>query len=63
MGWSPRERTGEMVMLGSKYLIVKDGTGLECSEDREEQKQSTPCYTGPLEHTERVTFQSVLYGI
>ena len=26
-------------MLGSKYLIVKDGTGLECSEDREEQRQ------------------------
>ena len=34
-------------MLGSKYLIVMDGTGLECSEDREEQRQPTPCYTGP----------------
>ena len=51
------------MMLVSKYLIVKDGTRLECSEDREEQRQSTPCYTGPLEHTERVTFKSVLYGI
>ena len=51
------------MMLVSKYLIVKDGTRLECSEDREEQRQSTPCYTGPLEHTQGVTFQSLLYGI
>ena len=47
------------MMLVSKYLIVKDGTRLECSEDREEQRQSTPCYTGPLEHTQGVTFQSL----
>ena len=58
MSWSPKERTGAMVMLGSKYLIVKDGTGLECSEDREEQRQ----FTGPLDHTEYATFQSS-YGI
>ena len=40
MSWSPRERTGVIVMLGSKYLMVKDGMGPECSEDREEQRQS-----------------------
>ena len=45
-------------MLGSKYLIVKDGSGLECSEDGEEQRQST----GPSDHTQSATFQSS-YGI
>ena len=50
-------------MLGSKYLIVKDGTCQECSEDREEQSQPTACYTGPLGHTQWAMFQSLLYGI
>ena len=58
MSWGPKERTGAMVMLGSKYLIVKDGSGLECWEDREEQRQST----GPSDHTQSATFQSS-YGI